>query len=218
MPTGNSSAWNMVSSLIARCQVTRSLGEEMTHSFSTYFSETDTGKHVPQTVFIDLEPTVIDEVCTGTHHQLFHPEQFITGKEDAANNYAHGRYTTGKKITDLVLDRICKLADQCTGLQGFLVFYSFGGGTGSGFTPLLMEQLSVDYERSPSWSSPSTQSPRFPPLWLNPSIPSSPHTLEHSDCAFMVDEAIYDICHRTLTLSIQPTLNLTTLLARLCLP
>uniref|UniRef100_A0A8C2MSL6 Tubulin/FtsZ GTPase domain-containing protein n=1 Tax=Cricetulus griseus TaxID=10029 RepID=A0A8C2MSL6_CRIGR len=114
MPTGNSSAWNMVSSLIARCQVTRSLGEEMTHSFSTYFSETDTGKHVPQTVFIDLEPTVIDEVCTGTHHQLFHPEQFITGKEDAANNYAHGRYTTGKKITDLVLDRICKLADQCT--------------------------------------------------------------------------------------------------------
>ncbi|ELK36340.1 Putative tubulin-like protein alpha-4B [Myotis davidii] len=36
-------------------------------------------------------------------------------------------------------------ADQCTGLQGFLVFHSFGGGTGSGFTSLLMERLSVDY-------------------------------------------------------------------------
>ena len=46
---------------------------------------------------------------------------------------------------DIVLDRIRKLADQCTGLQGFLIFHSFGGGTGSGFTSLLMERLSVDY-------------------------------------------------------------------------
>ena len=30
-------------------------------------------------------------------------------------------------------------------LQGFLLFHSFGGGTGSGFTSLLMERLSVDY-------------------------------------------------------------------------
>ena len=53
--------------------------------------------------------------------------------------------TLGKEIVDLVLDRIRKLADQCTGLQGFLIFHSFGGGTGSGFTSLLMERLSVDY-------------------------------------------------------------------------
>lgn len=126
-----------------------------------------------------------DEVRTGTYRQLFHPEQLITGKEDAANNYARGHYTIGKEIVDLVLDRIRKLvnfkwftsviltksvsvtdlhhltlgvhayffyffllwfqADQCTGLQGFLIFHSFGGGTGSGFASLLMERLSVDY-------------------------------------------------------------------------
>ena len=51
----------------------------------------------------------------------------------------------GKEIIDKVCDRIRKLADQCTGLQGFLVFHSFGGGTGSGFTSLLMERLTVDY-------------------------------------------------------------------------
>uniref|UniRef100_A0A3B4WLN7 Tubulin, alpha 1c n=1 Tax=Seriola lalandi dorsalis TaxID=1841481 RepID=A0A3B4WLN7_SERLL len=100
-------------------------------SFNTFFSETGAGKHVPRAVFVDLEPTVIDEVRTGTYRQLFHPEQLITGKEDAANNYARGHYTIGKEIIDLVLDRIRKLADQCTGLQGFLVFHSFGGGTGS---------------------------------------------------------------------------------------
>jgi len=86
-----------------------------------------------------------DEVRTGTYRQLFHPEQLITGKEDAANNYARGHYTIGKEIVDLVLDRIRKLADQCTGLQGFLIFHSFGGGTGSGFASLLMERLSTDY-------------------------------------------------------------------------
>ena len=53
-----------------------------------------------------------DEVRTGTYRQLFHPEQMITGKEDAANNYARGHYTIGKEIVDLVLDRIRKLAGK----------------------------------------------------------------------------------------------------------
>uniref|UniRef100_A0A8C3A4T9 Tubulin/FtsZ 2-layer sandwich domain-containing protein n=1 Tax=Cyclopterus lumpus TaxID=8103 RepID=A0A8C3A4T9_CYCLU len=57
-------------------------------SYNTFFSETGAGKHVPRAVFVDLEPTVIDEVRSGTYRQLFHPEQLITGKEDAANNYA----------------------------------------------------------------------------------------------------------------------------------
>ncbi|KAJ8783034.1 hypothetical protein J1605_009642 [Eschrichtius robustus] len=57
-------------------------------SFNTFFSETGAGKHVPRAVFVDLEPMVIGEVCIGTYRQLFHPEQLITGKEDAANNYA----------------------------------------------------------------------------------------------------------------------------------
>merc|ERR1712179_661217 len=91
-------------------------------SFNTFFSETGSGKHVPRAVFVDLEPSAIDEVRTGTYRQLFHPEQLVTGKEDAANNYARGHYTVGKEIVDLVLDRIRKLADQCTGLQGFLIF------------------------------------------------------------------------------------------------
>ena len=97
-------------------------------SFSTFFSDTGFGKHVPRAVYMDLEPTVIDEIRTGTYRQLSHPEQMV-----------------GKEIIDLVLDRVRKLADNCTGLQGFLIFHSFGGGTSSGFSSLLMEHLSVDY-------------------------------------------------------------------------
>lgn len=69
----------------------------------------------------------------------------ITGKEDAANNYARGHYSIGKEIIDVVMERLYKLAEQCCGLQGFFVFHSFGGGTGSGFTSLLMQKLSQDF-------------------------------------------------------------------------
>jgi len=54
---------------------------------------------------------------------------------------------SGKEIIDLTLDRIRRLTEQCKGLQGFLIFHSFGGGTGSGFSSLLMEQLSADYPK-----------------------------------------------------------------------
>jgi hypothetical protein len=56
-----------------------------------------------------------------------------------------GMCTVGKEIVDLCLDRVRKLADNCTGLQGFLVFNAVGGGTGSGLGSLLLERLSVDY-------------------------------------------------------------------------
>lgn len=53
--------------------------------------------------------TNADEIRTGPYRQLFHPEQMITGKEDAANNYARGHYTVGKEHIEKTLDRIRKL-------------------------------------------------------------------------------------------------------------
>lgn len=103
--------------------------------FITFCSETGAGKHVPGPVLVDLEPTVVDDVHPGTSRHL-HPEQLITGKEDAAKHHARGRHTIGKEIADLVLDQIRTLADQCPGLQGFLAFISFAGGTTSGFTSI----------------------------------------------------------------------------------
>lgn len=50
-----------------------------------------------------------DEVRTGMYKDLFHPEQLISGKEDAANNYARGHYTVGKEIIDGVMERVRKM-------------------------------------------------------------------------------------------------------------
>ena len=89
--------------------------------------------------------TISDEVRQGTYRQLFHPDQLIAGKEDAANNYARGHYTIGKEMIDGVMEKLRKMADASSGLQGFVIFHSFGGGTGSGLGSLLMERLSIDY-------------------------------------------------------------------------
>ena len=159
-----------------------------------------------------------DEVRSGTYRQLFHPEQLVTGKEDAANNYARGHYTIGKEIVDLVLDRIRKLADQCTGLQGFLIFHSFGGGTGSGFTSLLMERLSVDYGKKSKLEFSIYPAPQVSTAVVEPynSILTTHTTLEHSDCAFMVDnEAIYDICRRNLDIDRPTYTNLNRLIGQI---
>uniref|UniRef100_G3TKG4 Tubulin alpha chain n=1 Tax=Loxodonta africana TaxID=9785 RepID=G3TKG4_LOXAF len=167
-------------------------------SFNTFFSETDSN-HLPRAVFVDLEPMVFDEVPTGTYCQLFHPEQLITDKEDVVNNHAQGHYTIGKEIVDLTLDRIPKLANECTGLQGFLV-HSFSGATGSGFTSLLIECLSVDYGKKSKLELSVYPAPQVSAVVEPYNSVLTTHTnLEHSDCAFKVDsEAICNICHRNL--------------------
>ncbi|KAK7810593.1 hypothetical protein U0070_022065 [Myodes glareolus] len=144
--------------------------------------------------------------------------RLITGKEDAANNYARGRYTIGKEIIDLVLHRICKLADQCTGLQSFLVFHSFGGGTGSGFTSLRMERLSVDYAKKSKLEFSIYPAPQVSPAVVEPYkfILTTHTTLEHSDCAFMVDNrAIYDICLRNFDIERPTYTNLNRLISQI---
>lgn len=60
-------------------------------------------------VFLMRPPSLTDEIRTGTYRSLFHPEQLISGKEDAANNYARGHYTIGKEIIDPVVDRTRKM-------------------------------------------------------------------------------------------------------------
>ena len=186
-------------------------------AFSTFFNETGRGKYVPRCCFIDLEPTVVDEVRTGPYRQLFHPEQLITGKEDAANNYARGHYTVGKELVETCMDKIRKLADQCNGLQGFLVFQSVGGGTGSGFGSLLLEHLSTDYGKKSKLDFCVYPSPQLATSVVEPynSVLSTHSLLEHADVAFMLDnEAIYDICKRSLGIAHPTYTNLNRLIAQ----
>jgi len=184
---------------------------------NTMFRETGAGKYVPRAVFVDLEPTVVDEIRTGMYGQLFHPEQLLTGKEDAANNYARGHYTVGKELIDQTVDRIRKLSNQCNGLQGFLIFHSSGGGTGSGFTSLFMENLSVEYQKKCKLEFTVYPAPHVSSVVVEPynTVLSTHAGLEHSDCNFMFDnEAIYNICRKNLDVARPSYKNLNQLISQ----
>ena len=131
----------------------------------------------------------------------------ITGKEDAANNYARGHYTIGKEMIDCVMDKLRKTAEVCSGLQGFVLFHSFGGGTGSGFGSLLMEKLSIEYGKKSKLSFSIYPAPQVSTAIVEPynAILHTHTALEHCDVSFLVDnEAIYDLCKNSLAID-RPT-------------
>ncbi len=91
--------------------------------------------------------------------------------------------------------------DNCSSLQGFLIFHSFGGGTGSGFGSLLLERLATEYGKKTKLEFSIYPAPRVSTAVVEPyNADLSTHsTIENSDCTFLVDnEAVYDICHRNL--------------------
>lgn len=192
--------------------------QEYDDNFQTFFSELKSGKHIPRAIMVDLEPTVIDEIRVGAYSKLFHPSQLINGKEDAANNYARGHYTIGKDHCEHVVNRLRMLTDACDGLQGFLIYHCFGGGTGSGFTSLLMKTLAIDYGKKSKIELAVYPAPQISTSVVEPynSILTSHSTMDHSDCAFLVDnEAIYDICRRSLDIDRPTYTNLNRLIAQL---
>lgn len=71
---------------------------------------------------IDLEPTVIDSIRTGTLKELFQQNSLITGKEDAADNFARGYYSLGQEAIGVTLDRIRKICENCSNLNAFIIF------------------------------------------------------------------------------------------------
>ncbi|XP_067943648.1 tubulin alpha-1 chain-like [Watersipora subatra] len=122
-------------------------------------------------------------------------------KEDAANNYARGRFTCGKEIMGLVSDRIRKQVEQCDSLQGFILHRSFGGGTGSGLTSNISEVLSSDYPKTTKMEFSVYPAPQMASAVVEPynTVLSTHASIDHVDCSFLVDnEAIYDICRNSL--------------------
>ena len=106
-----------------------------------------------------------------------------------------------------MLDCISKLADNCTGLQGFLVCNAAGGDTGSGLGALLLERFSVDYGRKSKLGFTIFPSLQVSTAVVEPcnSVLSTHSLLEHTGVAVMLDnEAIYDICRRSLDIE-RPT-------------
>ncbi|MEL7039717.1 MAG: hypothetical protein AAFO04_29545 [Cyanobacteria bacterium J06592_8] len=169
-------------------------------AFRTLFSETSSGKNVPQAVFVDSEPPIIDRIRIGAYRRLFHPEQLMTGKENAAGLYARGKYRVGLEYIDQVMDRIRKLTQKCDDLQGFIVMMSVGGGTGSGFGAAILERLTQEYRGLSKMVFavyPDANSGATPIVAPYNALFALSEVMTYADaCVLLDNEKVYDYCRK----------------------
>jgi tubulin alpha len=102
-------------------------------------------------------------------------------------------------------------------LQGFLVFNAVGGGTGSGLGALLLERLSVEYGKKSKLGFTIYPSPQVSTAVVEPynSVLSTHSLIEHTDVSVLLDnEAIYDICKKSLNIDRPTYTNLNRLVSQ----
>ncbi|KAJ5940780.1 Tubulin [Penicillium verrucosum] len=174
---------------------------------NVYFNHASGDKYVPRAVLVDLEPGTMDAVRSGPFGKLFRPDNFVFGQSGAGNNWAKGHYTEGAELVDQVLDVVRREAEGCDCLQGFQITHSLGGGTGAGMGTLLISKIREEFPDRMMATFSVVPSPKVSDTVVEPyNATLSVHQLvEHSDETFCIDnEALYDICMRTLKLS-QPS-------------
>ena len=173
------------------------------HTCDTFFSESEGGNYSPRALFVDMEPAVVDKIRMGSHRQLFHADQMMTGMEVAACNYCRGHYTVGRDFINPVLDKLRLLAERCHNLQGFMIFNSFGGGCGSGFSSLLLAKLHNLYQSKAKITFAVYPSPKVASAVVEPynAVLTTHDSIDYQDCAFLFDnEALYEICSNSLNI------------------
>jgi len=184
---------------------------------SAFYNQTPNGKYVPRSIFVDLEPSVIDEIRTGSQRQLFRPANLINWKEDAANNFARGRFSIGREIIEKVVEEIRKEFENSGSPQGFFLFHSFGGGTGSGFAALVQEELSVQFPRKNRLDFAVYPAPETATAVVEPynTVLSTHFAMDHADVTFLLDnDALFQICKSRLDIDRPSYVDLNRLIAQ----
>lgn len=84
-----------------------------------YFNEAASGKYVPRSIQVDLEPGVLDLIRSGPMSNLFRPDTFIHAESGAGNVWAKGYYTEGAELVEGIMDVVRTQAEGADSLQGF---------------------------------------------------------------------------------------------------
>uniref|UniRef100_A0A2I3M1X3 Tubulin beta 2B class IIb n=1 Tax=Papio anubis TaxID=9555 RepID=A0A2I3M1X3_PAPAN len=110
----------------------------------------------------------------------------------------------GAELVDSVLDVVRKGSESCDCLQGFQLTHSLGGGTRSRMGTLLISKIREEYPDRIMNTFSVMPSPKVSDTVVEPyNATLSVHQLvENTDETYSIDnEALYDICFRTLKLT-----------------
>ncbi|KAI6659330.1 Tubulin alpha-1C chain [Oopsacas minuta] len=186
-------------------------------NISHIFKNVGESYYKPRAVFFDLDPETKQTFRDTSLKRLFGEDQFITGREDASNNFARGFYNLGREFRDEMIDGIRRESEACDSLQGFYIFRSLGGGTGSGVGSLLIQELQHEFggkDKMDFSIAPSSV--------LNTSV-TEPYNVVHSmynniednDISVMMDnKALYSVSANKLDIEVPRYRDLNRLVSR----
>lgn len=183
-----------------------------------FYDRSEQGRMAPRAVFLDLEPNAIDAIKTGKYRNFYDENSFIGGKElpstlfsQAISAAKHENY-----LTDY-MDGIRKQAEKCESLQGFQMFCSAGGGTGSGLGSLILSLLSDLYKDKPKLVYAMYPCDELSQSVVEPynSVLLTDTLIEHGDVNFMIEnQAVYNMCRDKLRVERPTYSNLNRLIAQ----
>ncbi|CCK68714.1 gamma-tubulin KNAG_0B02710 [Huiozyma naganishii CBS 8797] len=113
-----------------------------------FFRRNAQDRYTPRALMFDLEPKVINDAFNN-YPGFFDPRNSWVSEEKygAGNSWAKG-YQEGQKSEEHFLNMIDKELDSTENFEGFQLFHSVAGGTGSGLGSNLLETLADRYSKN----------------------------------------------------------------------
>lgn len=127
---------------------TSSISEFRDDNTLPFFKNNDKNRYTPRALLIDLEPKVINDTMN-TFPGFFDPRNYWVSQEryGAGNSWANG-FSEGEKNHETFINMIDKELDSTENFEGFQLFHSVAGGTGSGLGSNLLEIIADRYPKN----------------------------------------------------------------------
>ncbi|CAD8113881.1 unnamed protein product [Paramecium sonneborni] len=104
---------------------------------NVFYNENSKQQYIPRCLFLDLEPSSIDKLYQ-QKDVIIDPNCCFSMNCGSSNNFAIGKYTDGAELMDKCKHVLNKYFERSDNLQGIMMFFSTGGGSGSGIASNLI--------------------------------------------------------------------------------
>lgn len=112
---------------------------------SSFFKQKSQGKYVPRSIFCDLDSTAINFVKSSSIGSVFDPSSLITGSGSTNDDYLGVFEKDGKKILSTLSEKLRVLIEECDSFDSIIITRSLTGGTGSGLTSFLLDEINSKF-------------------------------------------------------------------------